>query len=457
MQYFTEQASSHREAVETVRNKYGEQAQILSHRTVRSGGILGLFAREVVEVSGYLKPRSATQATALAAAQAMAAPRSRDPDLEEEKRRIIDLARAGGQGAAAAKAGAGQQQRPATAAAAAAAPQAESRNGDRALDKVLEEIRDLKSSMGASMAGQGEGHESISKIDALLADNDFSETYRRDIVARIRRDFTLETLEDFDLVQDRVLEWIGDSITTWREQEGSKPRILALVGPTGVGKTTTIAKLAAIYTVGIGVEKPLSVRMITIDNYRIGARQQIETYGNIMGVPVSCVETEEDLRKTLDLHSDADLILVDTIGKSPRDSVKLAEVQRLVAVCGSRAEIHLALASTTKASDMASILRQFEPFNYRAVVLTKLDETDRVGNAISVLAEKGKAISYMTTGQRVPQDIERAQALRLLMRLEGFRPNRAELEERFAPPSGTPRQQRGSMRSAEGAARGGRQ
>lgn len=410
MQYFTEQAPSHREAIETVRSKYGEQAQILSHRTVRSGGILGLFSREVVEVSGYLKPRPAPSSVAAAALRPAA-------DLEEEKRRILSLAR-------------GQSPAPTSAPQAAAA---EPKAPDRTLERVLAELRDIKTAVAVNRAApEGEEHESISRIDALLSENDFSEFYRRDIVARLRRDFTLEGLGDFESVQDRVLEWIGDSIGTWREPAGGKPRILALVGPTGVGKTTTIAKLAAIYTVGIGGEKPRSVRMITIDNYRIGARQQIETYGNIMGVPVSCVETEEDLRKTLALHSDADLILLDTIGKSPKDSAKLGEVQRLVAACGSRAEVHLALAATTKASDMASILRQFEPFDYRAVVLTKLDETDRIGNAISALAERGKSISYLTTGQRVPQDIERAMPVRLLMRLEGFEPDRSALEARYS-------------------------
>ena len=130
-------------------------------------------------------------------------------------------------------------------------------------------------------------------------------------------------------------------------------------------------------------------------------------------------------------------------------------MQRLVAACGPKAEVHLALAATTKSSDMAAILRQFEPFGYAAVVLTKLDETDRVGNALSVLAEKGKALSYMTTGQRVPQDIERGGPIKLLMRLEGFRPNRVALEERYAPLARTT-QQRGMTRTAEGAVRGGR-
>ena len=267
----------------------------------------------------------------------------------------------------------------------------------------------------------------------------------------MKKEFSLESLDEWPSDARAVLEWTSDSIEVVSEhrpgREGSLPypsqysgaasasargpRVLALVGPTGVGKTTTIAKLAAIYTVGIGGEKPRSVRMITIDNYRIGARQQIETYGNIMGVPVSCVETAEDLKKTIAFHADADLILVDTIGKSPRDSVRLAEMQRIISACGPKAEVHLALAATTKTSDMTETLRQFEPFGYGAVVLTKLDETIRLGNAISVLAEKRKALSYLTTGQRVPQDIERASVPRLLTYLEGFRVDRESLEERY--------------------------
>jgi len=394
MQYFTEQAATHREAIDRVRAKYGEQAQILSHRTIKTGGLLGFFGREAVEVTGYLRPQ-----TKQASMQAQSAAVS----LEEEKRKILERARA------------------------------EQGKSDQALDRVLAELKDLRESIEdrAPAISGAEDHETISRMDGILADNDFGEPFRKAIAARLRKDFSLEELDDWDSVQDEVLEWIGDSVEVWREPEGRGPRVLALVGPTGVGKTTTIAKLAAIYTVGIGGERPRSVRMITIDNYRIGARQQIETYGDIMGVPVSSVETAEDLRKTLALHSDADLVLVDTVGKSPRDSAKLGEMRAILEACGPRAEVHLAMAATTKASDMADILRQFEPFRYGAVVLTKLDETDRIGSALGVLAEKRKALSYATNGQRVPQDIERASLTRMLMRLDGFRPDRARLEARY--------------------------
>ena len=423
MQYFTEQGASHREALERVRAKYGESAQVLSHRTVRVGGFMGLFAREGVEVTGYIKPEQRVS--------------PRPPqDLEEEKRKILALTGAltgaAGQAGPAATTQSGAQ----VGAAAAPAAAANQARADQALQAVLTELRGLKERIDdmPRAAAEPEDHPAIRRVDALLALNDFSEPFRREAVARLRRDFTLEALEDEEEVQASVLEWIGDSISVWREGPSrgfAGPRVLALVGPTGVGKTTTIAKLAAIYAVGIAGERPRAVRMITIDNYRIGARQQIETYGGIMGVPVSCVETAEELRKTIAFHEDADLILVDTVGKSPRDAVRLAEMQRILAACGPGAEIHLALSATTKASDMAQALRQFEPFDYRAVVVTKLDETDRIGNVVSALAERRKPISYMTNGQRVPQDIERARVTRLLMSLEGFRVDRARLEARY--------------------------
>jgi flagellar biosynthesis protein FlhF len=155
--------------------------------------------------------------------------------------------------------------------------------------------------------------------------------------------------------------------------------------------------------------------VLTIDSYRIGALQQIQKYGEIMNIPVHPVETAADMRKQLDIHHDADFIFVDTIGKSPNDITKLAEVNQLVRSAGG--EVHLALSATTKRSDIGEILRQFEPFNYQAVVVTKLDETGSVGGIISALKEKHKSVSFVTDGQRVPQDIERAKIESFLTRL----------------------------------------
>jgi len=308
---------------------------------------------------------------------------------------------------------------------------------DPTIQTVLQEVRSLKEKLETSQiqAKVNDEHHNVLKIGELLYLNDFSHTYTQSIQNRIKKEFSLEALENFNSLQDQVVDWIGESINLYKEPSMlTKPRVLILVGPTGVGKTTTIAKLAALYgIVGINGNNPLSVRMITIDNYRIAAKQQIETYGDIMQIPVSCVETYDDLRKTIAMYSqEVDLVLVDTIGKSPRDAVKLAEMKQILSACGSGAEVHLALSASTKSSDIKEIIQQYEPFNYRSIIVTKLDETTRVGNIISALAERGKTISFITNGQRVPQDIERASAVRFLINLEGFKINRQRIEEKFA-------------------------
>jgi len=387
MQYLVEQGSSHREVLEKVRARYGESAQVLSHRTVRSGGFMGLFAREGVEITFYLKDDAVREGE------------KKKADIEEEKRKLLDRV-----------------------------------SQERAIQEVLSEVRSLKVSIEESAArpvpADGE-HPTLAALDAILADNDFSSWYRAELLARARSEFSLDALDDYEAVEESILEWIGDTVRVPAAPRPVKPRVLVLVGPTGVGKTTTIAKLAALHSLGIGGLPAGTVRMLTIDSYRIGAVEQIEKYAGIMRVPVSVVETAQDLRQTIAMYWETDLILVDTIGKSPRDAVRLAEMQQILDACGPSAEVYLSVAATTKTQDMLDIFRQFEPFRYRGVVVTKMDETGRVGNVLSALAETDKAVAWVTDGQKVPQDISPAHPLRFLMNLEGFRPNRPKLEARY--------------------------
>ena len=395
MEYFTEQAPTHAECIRKIKEKYGENAKILMRKSIRMGGFLGLFAKDGVEMTGIVNNEPQRYS-----ADSLKNVR-RPLDLEEEKRKILAAAN----------------------------------KTDPSIQVVLQEVRSIKEKLESTQIQTkgGDEHQTLNKIGELLYLNDFSHSFTQSIQNRIKKEFSLDALEDFDLIQNQVIEWIGESISLYRELNYQvKPRVMVLVGPTGVGKTTTIAKLAALYGLGINGTNPLSVRMITIDNYRIAAKQQIETYGEIMQIPVSCVETYDDLRKTIAMYAqEVDLVLVDTIGKSPRDAVKLAEMKQILSACGSGAEVHLALCASTKSSDVKEIMQQYEPFNYRSIIVTKLDETTRVGNIISALAERGKSISFITNGQRVPQDIERATAVRFLINLEGFRINRQRIEEKF--------------------------
>jgi flagellar biosynthesis protein FlhF len=397
MNYFTEQGLTEDECRLKIRMKYGDRARVMIQKSIRIGGFLGLFARDGVEMTGII-PRDNSGYSAGPAA-------SPPLDFNTEKAKVL---------AAAARTDKAAQEKP-----------------DAIQQTILNEILDLKKTIDAP---QGKDHPAISRIGEILDLNDFSPAYSRKILDRMKKDFSLEILNDYDQVQDKVVEWIGESITIYKPEPPKKlPRIMVLVGPTGVGKTTTIAKLAAVFGLGNKRSRPLSVRMITIDNYRIGAKFQVETYGDIMKIPVSCVDNYTDLKKTIALYSeDVDLILVDTIGKNPRDSVEIAKMKALLSACGSAVEVHLTVAATTKYSDMREIFQQFEPFNYRSVIITKLDETTRVGNVISVLADKEKSISYITNGQRVPNDMSKAGVIPFLINLEDFTINRDKIEKRFS-------------------------
>jgi flagellar biosynthesis protein FlhF len=403
MEYFIEQGINRRDALSKIVAKYGERVSILRERKIRMGGFLGLFTKEGVELEFFI-PHAPL-------------------NFEEAKKKVL---------AASGK----DPEEIAAQAAARIAAETEKANSQKVILDTLQEIKQTLETGGAKNARQ-EDHPSLKKITELLKLNDFSEQYAAEILARCRKELPLDTLENFDEVQARVLEWIGESIDIYREAAAPrKGRIIVLVGPTGVGKTTTIAKLAAIFGIENSGRAALSVRLITIDAFRIGARAQIEAYGNIMGFPVAYIDNRQDLKKEIALYSEVtDLFLVDTFGKSPHDSAKLGEMKELLRPvtdgCGSRTEVHLVISAGTKTSDIAGILRQFEPFNYRSVVLTKLDETRHIGNVISVLAEKRKPVSYITNGQTVPNDIRKASVTRFLVNLEEFKVDRERIEKRF--------------------------
>jgi flagellar biosynthesis protein FlhF len=212
------------------------------------------------------------------------------------------------------------------------------------------------------------------------------------------------------------------------------------LGPTGVGKTTTVVKLAALYGEPWTDENKMilwrnQTQLITVDYWRIGAETQIQKYGEIMDLPVSSADSYDDLKKLFSLYrQDIDFILVDTTGLSPQNYKELGKMKSILDACPSRAEIHLCLPATFKPGDIKEICKQFEPFKYKSVVITKMDETKRIGNVISALAEERKSIAFITTGQTIPGDIERATVIQLLVNLEGFTVDKGALMDYFNSP-----------------------
>ncbi len=184
-----------------------------------------------------------------------------------------------------------------------------------------------------------------------------------------------------------------------RSQKKSK-RIRVLVGPTGVGKTTSIAKLSAIDK----IYKKRKVGLISMDTYRIAAIEQLKTYANITKLPLEVVYSPSDMARALYNLSDYDVIYLDTPGRSPKNSEAIKDISRYLRECPDP-EVHLVISMNGKEQDMRKIVDSFSILPVSRILFTKLDETDRAGALLGVLDRAKKPVSYLTTGQNVPDDI----------------------------------------------------
>jgi flagellar biosynthesis protein FlhF len=185
-------------------------------------------------------------------------------------------------------------------------------------------------------------------------------------------------------------------------------RVIAFVGPTGVGKTTTIAKLAAHHR----VTEKRRVAILTVDTYRIGAVEQLKTYAEILDVPCEVAVTPTDVATALSRHAASDLIFLDTTGRSPKNDMGIAELRPFLGAARP-AETHLLLGATGKSSDLLETAQRFRALGATRLAFTKLDETASYGPLFNVSYLADLPVSYFTTGQEVPDDIEEASAERL--------------------------------------------
>ena len=183
--------------------------------------------------------------------------------------------------------------------------------------------------------------------------------------------------------------------------EPGGPKVVALVGPTGVGKTTTIAKLAARFA----LHQEKKVAMVSLDTYRMGAWEQLEAYGELMQVPVSLAADRSEFARVMEKVRDMDVVLVDTMGKSHRDPDYCRQLQRVFEVV-PKVETHLVQSATSQESVVTECFKQFAPLGIDRVLFTKLDEAVNFGMLFNCSIRYRIPFSYFTTGQSVPEDIE---------------------------------------------------
>ena len=257
---------------------------------------------------------------------------------------------------------------------------------------------------------RGEIPSDLFPVYARLIDAEVPEETARRLVSRLKREFPQSDWNDATHVTsilsslvERDLHCSGAIRTVPHRR-----KVVALVGPTGVGKTTTIAKLAANFKLRAG----LRVGLVTVDTYRIAAVDQLRTYAEIIDIPMKVVTGPRDMPRVLNEMADLDLVLVDTAGRSPADELQLQELKNLL-VEGPVDEVHLVLSLAASTRSLINTARQFAAVRTNSMILTKLDESPGLGQLLAALPELPFPISYLTTGQNVPDDIEPAVAARL--------------------------------------------
>ena len=243
-----------------------------------------------------------------------------------------------------------------------------------------------------------------------LIDAEVEETLARDLVSRLKQRGTAKQLADPVAGKALLAGQLQAEIRCCgpiAPRRGST-KVVALVGATGVGKTTTIAKLAANFRLRDGVRMGL----VTVDTYRVAAVEQLRTYAEIIDIPVKVVTNPAEMRRALDEMAGLDLVLIDTAGRSPCDDLQVQELKTLLAEARVD-EVHLVLSATSNVRHLEATAKKFLIANATAVILTKLDEAAGLGTLLSIARRVPLPISYVTTGQGVPEDIEPARPDRL--------------------------------------------
>jgi len=252
--------------------------------------------------------------------------------------------------------------------------------------------------------------EELFRLFADLLDSNLSEELARELVERIRAQVSGPELADLLLLKARIARMLEAEIAVAGPiaLTPGRCRLAALVGPTGVGKTTTIAKLAANYR----LKEKRRVGLITVDTYRIAAVEQLRTYADIIDLPMQVVSTPREMREAVRGMGDLDLILMDTAGRSPKDEVKIQELKAFLSEAGAD-EVHLVLSSVAGERTLQQTAQRFAAVGTTALILTKLDEAPGLGSVLPLLRSSRLPLSYLTNGQNVPADIETADARRV--------------------------------------------
>ena len=250
-----------------------------------------------------------------------------------------------------------------------------------------------------------------------LLDNEVDEVYINQLLDDVMKVARKGSSMDFILshvYQKMILKFGNPHVITVK---GQGPQIAFFIGPTGVGKTTTIAKVASKFK----VEQGKKVAFLTADTYRISATEQLRTYANILDAPLTVIYAPEELPEAVNKLSDYDLIFVDTAGFSHKNEAQREDTRKLLQMLGGNYQtiVYLVLSATTKYRDLKDICDMYRSISDYSLIFTKLDETSAYGNLLNIKLYADADISYMTNGQNVPDDISVFQSQEIVKKLLG--------------------------------------
>ena len=249
-----------------------------------------------------------------------------------------------------------------------------------------------------------------------LINNEVEEKYAEIILDEIKS--ALKKDAGIDNVLASIYQKIILKLGQAKVIDGDNPstKFVYFIGPTGVGKTTTIAKIAS----NLKIQLRKKVALITSDTYRIAAVEQLRTYANILGVPLKVIYSDEEMKQAKEEYDDYDVVLIDTAGRSHKNTEQTEDIEKLIkAVPEEERDVYLVLSATTKYKDLVKITETYATISKYNLIFTKLDETCCIGNILNIKMLTDASLSYSTSGQTVPDDIEKIDAQKIAKQLLG--------------------------------------
>lgn len=411
------QGKTKEEAIEKAKQELGAGAVVLNVKEIKPKGMFKVFKNTVYEVTAAMeeKERFVNPVPQMEKLKSMHDTISLAADEEipipGPKREVLPERKAAGQ-----EVGPMRETRKESA---SMGLEKRLENLSNILEKQLSVEESRSEEKQEPQTGGKEGLPFIKMLYRTLLENDVNEKYVNQIMDEAEK--VLHNGSSVDQILSNVYQKLilkfdqPDTINL----SGKKPRILFFIGPTGVGKTTTLAKIASRYK----VDREKKVAFLTADTYRIAATEQLRVYANILDAPMSIIYSAEEMNDAIERMEEYDLIFVDTAGFSHRNEEQCADMKHLIEGLDERyeKEVYLVLSATTKYKDLLEIADIYREIADYKLIFTKLDETITYGNILNIKLYSGAKLSYMATGQNVPDDIEVFNTQKIVKQLLGGR------------------------------------